>query len=319
MTNGMELAERGEMIVSLMMSAIEDAQVNAPRTLQSTARTLGLSEIGGCREYLRATIAGLPKDPEKLKWAAFVGTAVGDYVEEVLKDQTGATTQETVTVRLLDGKISGTGHLDVRWSSTDDLVDLKTKAELDTVRREGPPFKHQAQLACYFKALVDASTMTRDGFAHLVYLDRSGRDDEPYVWTINWERAELIILALEERLMDVANALARGDDHAPRDEPESYCYAIGCPFYSRCWDGYTPTGLIDHPEEIRKLEEFDEARAQVKAWTNTRDTKRLELAGVDGVTADGWISRWSTMMTARGEVPKYELRLPKEKGGSEAV
>lgn len=306
-----ELVERGQMIGALIVDTITESQKAAPRTQQ---KTLGLSSIGGCREYLRASIMGDPKDDEGLKWAAYVGTALGDYVESYLQSLTGAHTQETVTVKLLDGQIVATGHLDARWDS--DLVDLKTKDGLADVRREGPSFKYQAQLACYFMGCVQMKKLDTNAYAHLVFLDRSGSDPDPYVWTMDWERCLLIIEALEARLMGLATALATGQERGYlRDEPESWCYYTGCPFYSKCWDGYMPTERITNEKEIAALLAFDDARTNAKDWDEIRRTRRDELQGVEGVMPNGWVASWKVTGTASGgESSRFELRKPKDKG-----
>lgn len=306
---GFDLQVRGEMIAELVYQTLAAAQQNAPRTLQSTKRVLGLSEIGGCREYIRASITGERKDPEPFKWSAFVGTALGDYVEGIMARDSDATTQEVVTVTLPRTKIEATGHLDMRWSSTDDLVDLKTrdKEGMAEVRRDGPPFKNQAQLACYFKALVDAGKMTTDGFAHLMYLDRSGKDDNFYTWTIDWERALLIIDALEDRLLDVAGAISRGDYFATRDEPQTYCQNIGCPFAWRCWEGYLPSNKITHPEEIRKIDEFDAARSEAEEANKYRQAKRDACEGISGTLPDGRVAEWKIIDSPHGPSTRFNL------------
>jgi hypothetical protein len=99
--------------------------------------------------------------------------------------------------------------------------------------------------------------------------------------------------------------------HAPRDEPESYCRAISCPFYDACWAGYTPTGKIEHPREIAAVNEYVMLRDEIKAGNDALDAVKQMLEGVEGVTDDGIIVRWSTVQGKYDPYKKLEVLLPR--------
>jgi hypothetical protein len=310
-TTQAEAVKRGLKVGENILEAIADYQTNAPRTQQSTARILGMSEMAGCREYIRATIAGDPKkynDP--LKWAAFVGTAVGEQVEMILEGY-GYQTQQDVQVVLPRTGITVKGHLDARRPGV--TIDLKTRDGLAEVRREGPPFKEKAQISGYLVGDVQAGVHDKDAVGVLVYLDRSGKTPETFTWSVTYEQALEILDAVEDRLIEVQHALAGGVSQGYlRDEPESYCYAIGCPFYNACWDGYTPTDKIEHPREIEAVTKFVEARDQQKDAGERREQYREDLRGVEGVTPDGTIVRWTVSHTESGGLTeRLDVRVPK--------
>lgn len=293
----------------MILGAVGDWQQNSPRTLQSTARVLGMSEMGGCREYIRATIAGDVKGPiDPLKWAAFIGTVIGDGIENILAGYE-FNTQEDAEVTLPRTGIKVRGHLDARAKNS--IIDLKTRDGLAEVRREGPTFKEKAQVSGYLLAKVQEGLIDEEGTGHLVYLDRSGKTPETFVWSVTVAQARLVLDAVEDRLEDVVRDMAAGR-HATRDEPESYCYAISCPFYAACWDGYTPTGKIDHPRELDAVRRLVEARDMEKQAKELREAAREDLRGIEGITTDGTVVRWTIAQTQSGGVSDtLTVRVPK--------
>lgn len=294
------------------MAALTDWQQNAPRTQQSAKRVLGMSEMGGCREYIRATIAGDAKivDPG-IKWPAFLGTVIGDGIENVLAGM-GFVTQETVTVTLPNG-IKVTGHLDLRGPNR--IGDLKTRDGLADVRSEGPSFKEKAQISGYTVAAFDAGLIDEDGTGHLIYLDRSGKDKGFAVWSVTLEEARGILADVVRRLDEVQHALAEGRSQGfLRDEPESWCWAVQCPFYAACWMGYTPTDEINHPRELEAIARFMEYRDAETVAKTAKNSKRQELRGVEGVTPDGVIVRWTINQYSEGGLgDRLDVRKPKGK------
>jgi len=310
-----EANARGVELGEAVINAVADWQANSPRTQQ---RTLGMSQIGGCREYMRATLAGDPKmKGAPLKWPAYLGTAVGDHIERILQSYGFATQEDAeLTLRIFDDfTITVKGHLDIRGPNM--IGDLKTRNELAEVRREGPPFKEKAQLAGYVMAKYDEGVLDEDGIGSLIYLDRSGGDSTAFTWTLTVPQARLILAAVVERIRDVVRAMDAGESQGYlRDEPESWCKAVGCPFYNGCWTGYEPSGAIEHPEEIRKVAEFVEAREADVEAAAIRKAKRAALEGVEGVVAEGplkgTVVRWNLSKNQHdGVSPRLDVRVPK--------
>lgn len=304
----MNADERGTELGVMVMEAIADWQTNAPRTQQSTKRILGMSEMGACREYIRATIAGDIKQPgRELKWPAFVGTALGDFIENILGSY-GFVTQQDVTVTLPRTGITIRGHLDARTKNA--VIDLKTRNGLEAVRRDGPPFKEQAQISGYLVGCVQEGTLDKGSTGHLLYLDRSGSDDSTYVWSVDYEAALAILDKVEDRLMEVQQSIATAT-HATRDEPESWCYNVQCPFYSQCWEGYTPTTALDHPREMAAVMQFIESRDKRDEYTALAKQDREALRGVEGVMPDGTVVRWTISKYEGGVGDRLDVRVPR--------
>lgn len=294
--NELEANAIGATLGQAVLSAVRDFQVNSPRSQQ---RTLGMSQMGGCREFIRATLAEDPRDDDvPIKWPAFVGTAVGDYIEKIMGEQ-GYAAQEDAVLSLDGLGIKVRGHLDFRGKNA--VADLKTKDGLADVRREGPSFKEKAQISGYIIAKLQEGVLDEDGIGTLIYLDRSGKDPSVFTWTTTVPQARLILAAVEERLRDVVKALETGTTQSYlRDEPESWCWAVGCPFYRACWNGYTPTGEVKHQRELDAVRRLVQARDDEKAAKSRREQAREDLRGVEGVTPDGTIVRWTISSTESG-------------------
>ncbi len=91
------------------------------------------------------------------------------------------------------------------------------------------------------------------------------------------------------------------------DEPESWCKAIGCPFYDGCYAGYNPTEKITHERELAAVQNLIEARKAEKDAISRRRAAREALKGVEGVTPDGVVVRWSL----RGDSETLNVDEPK--------
>lgn len=254
-------------VESLIYDGLLTFDNNRARSRTKDARMLGMSDLGGCREYMRATIAGDPKEPEReLKWAAFVGTALGDYVEMAMGGVAGVKTQHWISVTLPTSGIVVSGNSDV-IHGRNRLIDLKSKDGLDSVIDEGPSYQQWVQVSGYLVGLVQAGEMDAVGStATLLFLDRSGGQGRPLAFTITYRQAMSYLEDADERLEDVAKALATDRSQGElRDQPESWCFYVGCPFYSACWgEEYQGQGVIDAPQHIAAMQQYDRGRALKK-------------------------------------------------------
>lgn len=300
-----DAAARGSRMVDAVWGAVTAQQVYHPRTVQSREdRLLGMSDLGGCREYMRSMLMNEPGVMSlDLKWAAMVGTLLGDAIERIVHERLPeeTLTQRTVTLTLdIDGTVIRiTGSTDIIFVGTG-VLDLKSKAELATIRSKGPTFKEKAQISGYLVAAVQEGLLDESAVGTLMYYDRSGRDKTTHEWTTDYENALMILDAVKSRIADVIHAIDSAQT-ATRDEPEQWCRAVGCAFYSNCWKGYTPTGKIEDQKTIDAVLDYISARDDVKNASLRKETARDELQGVNGVTPDGTAVRWTETITARGD------------------
>lgn len=312
----MTASELGDMLGGLVWETIKQAQLNAPRTLQSENRTLGMSDLGACREYIRATIAGDERWPgEELKLSAYVGTATGDKIEDDMKAALAhVATQRRVTLEIeVDGqKIRVTGSADLLFiepyqGMPPGVLDIKSVDGIANVVREGPSFKQKVQISGYLLASIQQGVLPADALGVLWFFDRSGKDRTYWTWTVTPAQAQQLVDTAAERLSEVSAALASGR-HAPRDEPESWCWHVQCPFYQSCWAGYQPSGAIESERELDAVRRYTEARRDQKDVVKRLDVAKTDLQNVEGVTPDGTTVTW---IVAANNSRRIDVREPK--------
>lgn len=312
MTN-IELQAHGQALGDEIMHQMYLAQSGSARSQQSASRVLGMSELGGCREYIRASVSGDEKTPERgLRWAAFVGTALGDYMEHTLASRPGskAILQERLTLTLSSGiTVTGSGDVInpvplVQYDNT--IVDFKSKDGLATIRREGFTSKEKIQISGYVVAAVQNGVISAEGAIGLLMgVDRSGKDKTSHTWTVDYAGALRWLEIAERRLDEVAEAMATGVTQGYlRDEPESRCWHLQCPFYKACWpEGvYQPVEPVESDFVVEQVELYKIGRKDAKVAADIQNAAKSELMGfqpvdpehppVSGVMPDGTTLNW---------------------------
>jgi hypothetical protein len=279
----------------MVRDAVQRHSMNSARTKQSAARLIGPSEIGGCRAYLARVIADVPFDDmsHDVKWAAFIGTAVGAHIEAAMAAEypDEVITQVPIEATFPSGlKIAGNADI-VRRNIG--VVDIKSVDGLETVRRAGPSFKQLAQIMTYLLGLIQGGHLPPDATWSLVFVDRSGRDDTPVVYegTLNMDVIEMI----DARLEDVMYAVEYDLDSAPRDEPFDWCMKV-CPMFTKCRgkDEHIVTGLITNEDVVTAAKLYAEGQQLKKTGERLMDETKQILRGVKGSTGEVEIS-WTSV------------------------
>ena len=282
------------------LQALKDFENAKPRNKQVR---LGPSELGGCREYVRNVMVGSPmQEADVWPTAAVVGTLLGTHLEVVAEQYMNAVTEVPVTATLPNGlKVSG--HADVVLPEENAVVDAKSKDRLATVRREGASLENLIQISVYAVGLVQTGVLRAGCTAHLIYVDRSGNDQELYEIELSWEDILGYIDKCEERLDEVVTVqdyIDAGDTQyvrTLRDKTPPFCYSpkVMCPFRDLCWKGseWVPDTEITDPEVIKAVHLYDEARALEKDAAIVKAAQREKLVGVTGKTPGGLAVTWS--------------------------
>lgn len=279
------------------MEAVRAHSAGSLRSQQQAEHLIGMSELGACRNYLRHMVIETPYDDrDDVKWPAFIGTALGDSLEQAIADSFDYLVQQTVQVILPSGKILQ-GHCDVQ---ADDAVwDFKAVDGTESVKRSGPSFRQKAQIMGYLLALIQQGELPADALAVLVFVDRSGRDPHPYVWSSVLDMS--IIEQADERLDDVQYAVLHGEE-ASRDEPDAWCQ-VACPFYTKCRGATTDVGgLIEEEGALLAVKNYVDGREMEKAGARLKDEAKRDLDGVEGSTGEH-IVRWTHVNET--EVPGF--------------
>lgn len=268
---------------------IRDAGNTTARAQQSADRLLGMSDIGQCRSMLARMIAGHERRPRpSIKLAAFIGTAVGELVEQ---SWPGAASQVPVTVTLPESangtvlRVSGTADIVIE----DGVVDVKTTGHIVLVQHGDVDFAHRAQVSGYLVGLVQAGHFPDDvePWAALVYIDRTADEENPHVEIITLDQAYETLAVVVARLDDVTYALAHGIEHAPRDRPEPWC-KVACPWYWECRGAdESPTdaeGIIDDAQSLTAIDLYQQGKDMEREGKRLADQARHQLKGIHGST-----------------------------------
>lgn len=270
--------------------AIIDFGDNSERSKQSSQHVLGVSDIGGCREYVRRMILNEPfsDHPTAYSLASFVGQAVGNYAERALgeawRGEGRVDTQVEVQIDLANG-VRLRGHPDLVGEAI--VVDFKTVDGLAVVR-QGAKTQHRWQVNLYCAALIHAERLPPNALCALVYIDRSGKETKPHVEV--WRYDPRLLDPINEWVSDVLYAIEY-DEEASRDKPREFCYAA-CPYARSCRGMDTDVvGLITDEEQLLAVKAYLEAAHRAKNAENDKKSASDALAGVTGSTGEHHV-RW---------------------------
>ena len=292
------------MLSDELLDALVHHENERPRSRQLT---LGPSELGGCREYIRNVMVGAPIQGNS-EWptAAVVGTLLGQHVEDVAGEYLGALTQVPVTTTLPNGLVVS-GTADIVLPERNLLADVKTKVGLSEVRKDGPSLENCVQVSIYVLGLVQMGVLTEGATASLLYVDRGGTEQVIYEVTLDWDRIEYFVGVVVDRITDVLDAQEHIDKgevewaRALRDKTPPFCYSprVMCPFRDLCWEGseWVPDETIEDLDIIEVVEAFVRVRDEYNAAAADRMQLRERLRGVSGKTPSGYSVNWATENT----------------------
>jgi hypothetical protein len=282
-----------------ILEAMERYEAERPRNSQIT---LGPSDLGGCREYIRNVLAGAPLQ-EASSWptAAVVGTLLGDYMEAAAAKYLDAMTQKPVSTQLPNGLIVA-GTADMIFPSRNQLADCKSKDGLAGVRQFGASLENKIQVSIYTLGCVQMGLLSEGAEAVLVYVDRSGEEQTLHEVVLSWEEILGYIDVVVDRLNDVLDAQEHIDAgeveyaRALRDKTPPFCYSerVLCPFRDLCWQGseWVPDEEITDPATIEAVARYVQARKDEADAKTRRSQLREQLRGVSGMTPDGYSVTW---------------------------
>lgn len=299
----MPTLERDEALEQLLLEAVIAEERERPRTQQ---RTVGPSEVGGCRELLRAKIYESPEDdaPEE-HWpvAAHIGTVMGDELERIFGKRLGAETQRRITAHLEGLGVSVTGSSDVIFIQDNLLIDLKSTATMASIMWEGPKLSYYIQVALYVWGAVQEGILQEGAEARIVYYERAGNHQGFVAVVVTWEAILNFVEIAQDRLRDVMVAqeqLEAGDPtaaHELRDFTPAYCFStkVECPRRFACWGGsdWAPVEVIKDTNLLSSARRYVEGRASKQAGEAMMAEARSELVGVEGRFEEGYMVGWA--------------------------
>lgn len=274
-----------------------------PRSQQSDAGQLGISDVGGCREYARLRSIGATPTERRTLWAANVGTAIHAMIDLAIEAAYGddVITKMEVKATYPNGAVLP-GHPDLVFPAWNVVVDLKTVDGLHTIRKSGPTNRQWMQVMAYGTALIEDGTFDPEKPVRcvLLYVDRSAREDE----FLSFERTidPLVMHEAAEWIDDVVYAV-RHDEGASKDRPRDWCERF-CDFFTACRGDDIPPegGLIEDPEALTAIDLYLEGHEMERRGKAMKNEAKAHLDGVTGSTGKA-IVRWT--MVAPSEVPGY--------------
>lgn len=291
-----------EDVASIVVDAYSAQSMNSARSKQAVERILGPSDLGGCRAYLTHMLLNSPRDErQKPPWAAFIGTWVGEGLEQAyVAARPHAVRQVAVEVDLPSGRHTR-GSADVVDPDLDGVIDFKSLDGNESMIDGKPPFKNLAQIMTYLLGCIQMGLLTKDATWNLVYVDRSGAEPVPVVLSGTLDMS--VIEEMEERISQAEYAAMFGEE-PQRDEPISMCESF-CQFFKVCRADWQPQGLITEPAVVKAVDLYLEGAALVKRGNRLRDEAKTVLKGQEGSTGTA-VVRWTRING--GTVPEYKRK-----------
>ena len=309
----MTVPEMDALAAEAVYQAIQNASNGTSRSQQQQDFRLGMSNIGHCRMHALLLMKQTPPTEQRDKTAAFIGTVLGEAIEAQLKREHPDWLFQHETVFSIPSGGEVNGHPDVVIPATsgatlDDFLasraegyegeplflqgiwDLKSKAELESVRKYGQSQQQTFQLTGYAKAMIDEGALDPDKPIWIgdIYFDRSGRVHEAYA--IGHLYDPEVVGHIDEWINDIKYALINGED-ASRDMPREWCWSW-CDYATACRGNDTDVeGLIEDPEFIAAVDMHVEAMALEKRAKKLKDDAKTALAGRSGSTGSHNV-RW---------------------------
>lgn len=289
--------DRSEKIQALISDALRDHMDGSARSIQASEGILGPSDIGFCRQKAALMTRGVAATDQVSKWAAAVGTAIHNYVEEAIKEAhpdwlVGSIDHVRVTATLPSGaEISG--HPDIVVPSANAVLDIKTVDGFEWVKREGTSIQHKYQRHLYALGLIQEGILdeSKPLLVGNIYFDRSGKQSDPYVvveeidWTLTPE--------IDSWVQDVIYAVKNGED-ASRDVPAAVCERI-CTHFTACrgaLETFEGSDFIEDPELLAAIDMYVEAREakkQAEAAQKAAQAKLINVNGTNGTYQVRWV------------------------------
>lgn len=288
------MSDEEEALAEAIYGAIQAASNYSERSQQSADFRIGISDLGYCSEKVRRMIAGIP-EPVTDKLPAFIGTALGDHVEQALVDMwPDVIRQAEVSLTLIGdgGTYVLTGHPDlIRKDGL--VIDVKSTRGLSKPRRMGPSQQQQFQrhgygLAAFEAGLFNPDVGIEDVRVANVWMDRAGDDRELYV---HMEPLSLDVIEQAAFWVDDLVYSYRNGIEARKEPPREVC-AKTCGHFETCRALDTDVeGLLTDEGVLVAVDMYREGLALERQAKKLKDEAKASLSGITGSTGKFTV-RW---------------------------
>ena len=282
-----------EALARYVYASIQEFANSTERSQQQRDFRIGISNIGHCSSFLKYLIQEKAPDERAGDFsAAFVGTAVGDYVERaMLAKWPGAVAQAEITV-ILQGDLREyriLGHPD--FVTPNAVLDIKTVDGFERIKRKGPSQqqlyqRHLYALGCHQAGMF--SVPLEEVRTGNVWVDRSANERGCFVHMDTFNPA---IVAEATSWLDDVTYAAMHDVEARKEPSREFCQDW-CGFFQSCRARDTDvSGLITDPDALASIEIWHEAQAMEKEVKRLKREAQHGLTGVNGSTGKHAV-RW---------------------------
>lgn len=286
-------------------SAIQYKSNYSERSQQSADFRIGMSDLGWCSELVRRMLAGIP-EPETDKVTAFIGTALGDHIEQAWVDRhPDAIRQATVSVEFKGdhGTYVVSGHPDLILPNEGILIDVKTKRGLAVVERTGPSTQQQYQrhgyaLGAWTQGLFGDLPLDEVRVAN-VWMDRAGDEHRVHVQMEPFDQR--IVDEAGEWVDEVVYAYLHNEE-ARKEPPREMCAKV-CGHFSTCRGLETDvSGLLTDRDTLTAIDIYTEGARLEREGKKLKDQAKANLTGMTGSTGT-FNLRWTWVNES--EVPAF--------------
>lgn len=302
-TEVVEKFPRDRQLEEVLLAAVIQEERERPRT---ASRLVGPSEVGGCRELLRARWFEPPEtDAPEEHWplAAHIGTVMGEELERIFGKRLDALTQQRVTTYLESLGLQVSGASDAIFLQWNLLTDLKSTAAMGSVLYEGPKLGYWIQVSLYVMGLVQAKVLPVGSEARIVYYDRTGDYQGFVAFIVTWDQIVGYVKLAEERIKQVVDAQRAYEETGDvryvaelRDYTPSFCFSakVECPRRFACWGGsdWAPVEILTDPNHLSAARRYIEGREMEAMGKRMKSEARGELENVSGRFREGPMVSW---------------------------
>lgn len=270
--------------------------LHRPRSQQTTDGVIGISDLGGCAEYVRRLVVKAPKTDSPNLMSAIVGTWCDQGMKESrMRANPNLLLDVALSVTLPNGAVVP-GTADEIDQEEPSVTDYKSKDGLSAQRRLQTPQQARWQRHNYAAAAIQAGIVPEEGLiVRNVYIDRSGKDEtvhveqEAFSWDVVNESSDWLTTQVLERVKD--------GEESSKDQPITFCKRY-CAFFSSCRLGDVEIGPISIPELAAKVDLYAQAGKVEREAKAIKDDLRNDLEGVTGRTQTAALK--STWINSRG-------------------
>lgn len=267
---------------AIFAMSLKAADAGRDRSKQTIDGIVGVSDLFSCQEKVRLTVTETPWTDVPNSSAAWVGSAVHEAVGNARKQFNPDLLIEQEFRITLPSGLTILAHADEVDVDEPSVTDYKTSDGLEYVRKHGPDENQRVQRALYYYGAMQAGLVPETGICRNIWIDRSGKDPEPFV---SQEPFHLdYVHAADLWLQQVVGAVKDGTE-APKEWPIWRCKSF-CQFFTVCRGRDLPQPRTDNPELVMAAQEVYESRAAEKTAKALVKQASARLRDFDGIAGD---------------------------------